>query len=146
MAVSGGCNLAHAIELEGHLQEALELFQDLVKLAEQDGVVLPGAGLIHVEIARLFYEFNKLELANQHLINGIHLCQRLADGRAETIGYVTRVQLAKGYIAEAVNSIQKAEDANPSPDTPFDLRGGEYPEVWSWLRENNFKNLSVWLG
>ena len=140
LAVSGGCNLAHAIELDGDLQEALELFQDLFELAEQDGKVLPVAGYIHVEIARLFHELNQLELASQHLIDGIQLCKQLADGRAETIGYglLVRVQLAQGNIAEAANTVQKAKDANPSPDTPFDLRGGEYPEVWLWLKENNF--------
>jgi len=147
LAVSGGCNFAHAIELEGYLQEALELFQDLFELAEQDGKVLPVAGYIHVEIARLFHELNQLDRASQHLIDGIQLCKQLADGRAETIGYglLVRVQLAQGNIAEAVNTVQKAKDANPSPDTPFDLRGGEYPEVWLWLKENNFKNLDAWL-
>jgi len=147
LAVSGGCNLAHAIELEGHLQEALELFQDLFKFVEQDGKVLPVAGYIHVEIARLFHELNQLDLASQHLIDGIQLCKQLADGRAETIGHglLTRVQLAQGNIAEAINSVQNAKDANPSPDTPFDLRGGEYPEIWLWLKENNLKNLDAWL-
>jgi len=147
LAVSGGCNLAHAIELEGHLQEALALFQDLFKLAEKDGKVLPVAGYIHVEIARLFLELNQLDLANQHLTDGIQLCKQLADGRAETIGHglLTRVQLANGDIAGALNSVQNAKEANPSPDTPFDLRGGEYPEIWLWLKENNLEKLDAWL-
>ncbi|KAA3657168.1 MAG: LuxR family transcriptional regulator [Chloroflexi bacterium] len=147
LAVSGGCNLAHTIELKGHLQQALELFHDLFQLAEQDGKAMPVAGYIHIDIARLFYELNQLDHASQHLADGIQLCKQSADGRAETIGYglLARVQLAQGDIAEAVNMVQKAKDSNPSPDTPFYLRGGEYPDVWLWLREGNLKNLDMWL-
>jgi LuxR family maltose regulon positive regulatory protein len=147
LAVSGGCNFAYAIELEGQLHQALESFQDLFQFAKQDGQVAPAEGYIHVDIARLFYEWNHLELASQHLIDGIKLCQRLADGRAETIGHglLTRVQIARGDITRAFKSVQNARDANPSPETFFELRGGEFPETWLWLKENNIKKLTGWL-
>ena len=147
LVVSGGCNLAYAIELEGDLQKAVESFQDLFKFTEQDGKVAPAAGYIHVDLARLFHELNQLELANQHLIDGIQLCQQLADGRAETIGHslLTLVQIARGDFTGAFNSVQNAKDSNPSPETSLDLRGGDYPEIWLWLKNKEYSKLSGWL-
>jgi LuxR family maltose regulon positive regulatory protein len=147
LAVSGACNLAYALELEGHLEQAVKLFQDSFQLAEQDGHVLAVAGYIHVELARTLYELNDLDAASQHLREGIELCQQLADGRAEKIGHclLARVQLAQEKSASVLDSIQKAKDADPSPGTPFDLRGGEYPQVWLWLKENKCQELKSWL-
>jgi LuxR family maltose regulon positive regulatory protein len=147
LAVSAACNLAHALELEGHLQQAIKLFQDSYQLAEQGGKALPVAGYIHVELARVLYELNELGSASQHLKEGIKLCQRLVDGRAEKIGYclLARVQLAQGKFADVLDSIQKAEGADPSPGTSFDLRGGEYPQIRLWLRQKKLKGLDVWL-
>ena len=147
LEVSGTCNLAHSLELEGHLQQSKKLFQDTFHLTEQDGKLLPVAGYIHVEIARVLYELNELDLASQHLMEGIKLCQRLADGRAEKIGHclLAMVHLAKGDFADVVNSIQNAEQADPSPETSFDLRGGEYPHVRLWLKEKKLKDVDAWI-
>jgi LuxR family maltose regulon positive regulatory protein len=147
LEVSGACNLAHSLELEGHLQQSVKLFQDTFQLTEQDGKLLPVAGYIHVEIARVLYELNELDLASQHLMEGIKLCQRLADGRAEKIGHclLARVQIAQGNFANVVDSIQKAEQADPSPETSFDLRGGEYPNIRLWLKEKKLKEVDAWI-
>jgi LuxR family maltose regulon positive regulatory protein len=147
LQVSGACNLAYTLELEGQLRQAKELFHDTFKLTDQDGRVLPVAGYIHVEIGRVFYELNELDLASQHLLDGIKLCKRLADGRAERTGHylLARVHLANGDIAEAANSIREGDQADRSPETTFDLRGGEYLQIRLWLKENNLKNIEAWL-
>ena len=51
--VSGACNVAYSIEMEGQPQEALEIFQEILQLTEQGERALPVAGLVHVEIARV---------------------------------------------------------------------------------------------
>ncbi len=147
LEVSGVCNLAYVLELQGHLQQSAKLLQDSFQLAEQDGRVLPVAGYVHVDLARVLYEFNDLDLASQHLREGIKLCQRLADGRAEKIGLclLARVRTAQGQFANALESIQKSEAADPSPGTPFDLRGGEYSRIRLWLRENKLRKVDAWL-
>jgi LuxR family maltose regulon positive regulatory protein len=105
------------------------------------------AGYIHIDGARVLYELNELELAGQHLGEGIKLCQRLADGRAEKIGHclLARVQLASGDFAGAVDSIRNAKQADPSPEILFDLRGGEYPKIRLWLKDNKLKEAEAWL-
>jgi LuxR family maltose regulon positive regulatory protein len=147
VAVSGACNHAHSLELAGHLQQSLELFQDTFELAKQDGRVLPVAGYIHKEIARVLYELNELDRADQHLQEGVKLGQQMADGRAEKVGYClwAKVQLAKGDLANAFLSIQNAEQAVSKAEVEFDLRGGEYPLVRLWLKERKIKDLETWL-
>jgi LuxR family maltose regulon positive regulatory protein len=105
------------------------------------------AGYIHVELARTLCALNDLDAASHHLKKGIELCQQLADGRAEKIGYclLARVQLAQGEYADALDSIQKAQDADPSPGTPFDLREGEYSQVRLWLKEKKLQDLEAWI-
>jgi len=147
LAVSSGCNLAHVLENEGYLQDSVEQFQSLFKLAQQDGRELPVAGYIHVDLGRLLYELNELDLAEQHLMRGVHLCKVLADGRAELIGhnFQARVDLARGDLAKVINAIKRGEEANPSPGTAFDLRGGEYPQIRLWITENMLDDLEAWI-
>jgi len=147
LEMSGSCNLGHSLELEGHLQQALELFQDTFRIAEQDGGVLPVAGYIHNELAKVLYELNELDLAGHHLTEGIKLCQRVPDGRAVSFAHclLARVQLAKGDLAGAASSIRKAEEADPSPETTFDMRGADYPHVRLWLKEKRLKEVDAWL-
>jgi LuxR family maltose regulon positive regulatory protein len=147
LAVSGACNVAYTLELSGQLQQAKNLLQDALPMAEQDGQVLPVAGYVHVDLARPLYELNDLDAASRHLKEGIELCQRLVDGRAEKIGHclMARVRLAQGQYADVRDSIQKAQDADPSPGNPFDLRGGEYLQIRLWLREKRLADLEAWL-
>jgi LuxR family maltose regulon positive regulatory protein len=147
LTVSAICNLAHAIEHKGHLQQALKLFQDSFQFAEQDGRASPVAGYSNGDLARILYELNDLEAASQHLEESIDLCQLLGDRRAETIGHclLARVRLAQGNHAGVLDSIEKARDADPSPVAPFDLRGGEYSQIWLWLKESKLKDLETWL-
>jgi LuxR family maltose regulon positive regulatory protein len=146
-AVSGACNHAYSLELAGHLQQAFELFQDSFRLAGQDGRVLPVAGYIHKEIARILYELNELDRAGQHLQEAITLCQQMADGRAEKISHclLAKVQIAKRDYAKARASIQNAEKVVLNADVTFDLRGVEYPQVYLWLHEKKISELERWL-
>ena len=147
LEVSGSCNLAHSLELEGYLEQALSLLKETFKRAEQGGRILPVAGYIHNEISKTYYELNELDLAGEHIMQGIKLCQSFADGRAVSFGYclLARLQLAKGDFTGVVDSIQKSNDANPSPGISFDMRGADYPELRLWLKQKVFDDVQAWL-
>jgi LuxR family maltose regulon positive regulatory protein len=147
VAVSGACNHAHSLELAGHLHQAVDLFQETFKSAEQDGRVLPVANYVHKEIARVYYELNELDLAKQHLLEAIELGHLMADERAEKIGHglLAKVQIARGEFANANLSIRNAEQAVPNYEIDYDLRGSDYPQVWLWLKKNKIKELERWL-
>ncbi|NCF69438.1 MAG: hypothetical protein GWP61_26085 [Chloroflexi bacterium] len=139
LEVSSACNHAYVLELEGHLQQAIKIYQDAFLIAERDGREIPVAGYIYIDLARLLYELDELGLASQHLKKGNKLCRQLMDGRAEKIGHLllARVQLAQGDVVNALNSIKNAEKAYPGQETSFDLRGGEYAQIRLWLKEKN---------
>jgi LuxR family maltose regulon positive regulatory protein len=147
VAVTSAVYLGHALELEGHLQQAVSVYQNAFKFAEQDGRELPVACYLHIDFARVLYELNELDLAYQHLTEGIKQSQLLADDRIEKIGHslLTRVYLAAGDFAQAVNSIHNAEQIIPSPEIIYDMRGGEYPHVRLWLKQKKVKEIDGWL-
>jgi LuxR family maltose regulon positive regulatory protein len=147
VTVSAACNLAYILELRGQPKQAFERYQSLFPHIEMEGKAFPVAGYVYGDIAKILYEFNDLDSAREHLEKGIKLCQRLADGRAEMIehSFLVRVQLALGDYAGARASIEAARQANPSPETVFDLRGGEYPEIRLWLKEDRLSEIEAWL-
>jgi len=147
VAVTGAIYLGHALELEGHLQQAVQVFQDAFQFTKQDGRELPVACYLHIDLARILFERNDLELAKQHLTKGIQQSQLLADDRIEDIahGLLTRVYLATEDFENAETSIRNAQKFVPSQGIVYDMRGGEYPEVRLWLKQNNFHEIKRWL-
>jgi LuxR family maltose regulon positive regulatory protein len=147
LSVSAACNLAYLIGLKGQVQQAIRILLDTLEDAKRNGKELPVAGYVYVDLARPIYQLNDLVTAKQYLEAGIEQCQRLADGRAEKIGQclLARVQIAQGEFEAAQASIQRAEDVDPSPGTPFDLRGGEHAQIWLWLKQGKLNKLESWL-
>lgn len=147
ISVSGACNQADTLELAGRLDQALNLFQNTFTLARLDGRVLPVTNYIHIGIARINYELNKLDQAEHHLLEAVKLGQQMADGRAEKIvyGLLAKVQIAKGDFDKADVSIRNAELAVPYFEVDYDLRGADHPQVWLWLKKKKFNELESWL-
>ena len=147
VAVTSSMYLVHTLELEGKLHQAIRLCQDTFQFVEQDGRELPISGYIHIDLARVLYELNQLELAHRHLKEGIKLCQLLSDKRVEEIGHclLTQIYLARGDFAEAANAVRNSERFNPSPKVVYDMRGVEYPKIRLWLKQKNLKEIEAWL-
>jgi LuxR family maltose regulon positive regulatory protein len=60
--------------------------------------------------------------------------------------FLARVYLARGDLANALDSIRRAEKAHPGSAPSVDMRGGEYPKVRLWLKQNNLVQVEAWLG
>jgi LuxR family maltose regulon positive regulatory protein len=146
LEVSGACNLAYSLEMEGRLHQAKNVFQNTFRLTKREGKVLAVAGYVHVEVARVLFEFNELDDSEQHLLKGVEYCQHLGDGRAEKIGHclLARIHIAKGEFSVAYTVIKNSDKADPSPETSFDMRGAEYPLVRLWLKEKKLKEVDIW--
>lgn len=147
LEVSSICNLAHVIEHEGYIHRSAEMFRSAFPMARQANKELPVAAYIYIDLARLLYEFNHLEKAGEYLEKGMNLCQRFGDGRAEKIGFSIQAQwqIANRQYEQAAKSIKQSEQADPSPGTPFDMRGGEYQNIYLWLKRKEFTRLATWL-
>jgi LuxR family maltose regulon positive regulatory protein len=147
VVITSTVRLAHSLELVGHLQQATGLLRNALEIANNDGRNLPVSGYIHIEFARMLYELNELDHAEQHLTEGTELCRQMADGHAEKVGHflLAKVKLARGDYEGAQASIQEGEQAFHQSKVDYDLREAEFPHVWLWLNEGNLSELRAWL-
>ncbi len=147
VAVSGACNHAHSLELAGHLQQAIELLKNTFEIANNYGKNLPVSGYIHIELGRMLYELNELNHAEEHLTEGIKLCQQMADGHAEKVGHflLAKLKIARGDYEGAQASIQEGEQTFHPSKVVYDLREADFPHIWFWLKEVNLSELRAWL-
>jgi LuxR family maltose regulon positive regulatory protein len=147
VAVASALYLGDTLEAEGHLQQAIELFEDSLQALERDGTESPLSGYLHVEVGRLYYEMGELDRASQHLREGINQCQLLSDGRVEQIGrrFLVRLCLARGDLTGALRALRHAERAHHGVAPSVDMRGGEYAQVRLWLEQNKLSEVRTWL-
>jgi len=147
VVITSTVRLAHSLELAGHLQQAAGVLRNAFEIANNDGIILPVSGYIHIEIGRMLYELNKLDHAEEHFIEGIKLCQQIAVGHAEKVGHflLAKVKIARGEFEGAKASIQEGDKAFHPTKVVYDLREADFPHVWLWLRVGNLPELKAWL-
>lgn len=96
-------------EADNHLYEAAETYQRVLKLAGNPP--LPAACEAHLGLARIFYEWNDLEAAQQHGQESIQLAQQLEQTDRVVAGEVilARLMLAQGDVSGAAAMLAKAD-------------------------------------
>ena len=101
--------LAELEVMGGHLHRAADLYRQALRLAEHRP--FPAAGLAHVGMGELLYEWNDLEGAMSHLREGIELGERSGSTNIVFPGHVllARVKLAQGDVDGAIRVIQEDE-------------------------------------
>jgi LuxR family transcriptional regulator, maltose regulon positive regulatory protein len=96
----------------GRLREAEEAFRRALQFASDRGIErLPTAGLVHIGMADLHYEWNKLDEAERELEKGIALAERAREVSDLVWGYValSRTKRALGYAEGALRMAREAE-------------------------------------
>ena len=107
--------LAQLEVIQGHLHQAARLFQQALQFAaehyDQRGVRFPIAGVIHIAMGQLLYEWDDLEGATRHLLEGIELAKQFGYSVVLADGYVglARVKQAQGDVNGALDMLQQAE-------------------------------------
>jgi LuxR family maltose regulon positive regulatory protein len=101
--------LAELQVMSGRLQRAADLYRQALRLAEQRP--FPAAGLAHVGMGELLYEWDDLDGAMRHLTEGITLGERSGSTSIVFPGHalLARVKLAQGDLEGAVHIIQEDE-------------------------------------
>jgi len=91
---------------QGKLHQAAVLCQQAIRLGEGS----PAMALTHIEFSALFYEWNDLEAAADHLRRGIELSQRSGNVEVQTGGYrmLARLEQAQGDASAALAALQEA--------------------------------------
>jgi LuxR family maltose regulon positive regulatory protein len=99
-------------ESENHLYQAAETFQSGLKLAGDHPQ--PFENEAHLGLARIFYEWNDLEAAEQHGQQSLQLARQF-DGVIDRFiiseVFLARLKLARGDVAGAVTMLAEAEQS-----------------------------------
>jgi LuxR family maltose regulon positive regulatory protein len=115
-------HLARVRATQGKLHASAELNQRALQMAAEQGWgQLPMVGLPHVWWSKLLYEWNDLQSATRHLVEGIKLVGLDRQQRILLEGYATlaRVRQAQGDAAGARDMMRCAEEVAQTSAAPW---------------------------
>jgi LuxR family maltose regulon positive regulatory protein len=110
MTIVATISLGAIQELENHLYQAAETFRRGLQLAGDHPQ--PFENEAHLGLARIFYEWNNLEAAEQYGQQGLQLAKqydRVIDRYILSEVFLARLQLARGDVAGAASMLSKTE-------------------------------------
>ena len=134
---------------QGQLHQAEDLLQKAAHMIGQEsGHYLGVVGLLDVETAALFCEWNDLEAALVRVNKGLDCL--LWWGKADDfcLAYVAlaRIQLAKGNVAEATEAVKKAVQLVQTCGIFSEAcRAVEAAQVKLWLAQRDWPEVNRWI-
>lgn len=105
-------SLGEIQELENQLYLAAESYQHVLELSGD--YPHPNAGETHLGLARIFYEWNDLEMAEQHGRRSLQLVRqydRMIDRYILTEVFLARLKLAQGDVSGAAEMLAQTEQS-----------------------------------
>jgi LuxR family maltose regulon positive regulatory protein len=140
--------LGHVQEMQGLLHQAVATHRDALQLAdERGGRPAPYAGVAHVGIAETLYEWNDLDGAMRHAMEGINLCEiggitsYMLAGRF----ILAQVAQARGDLDGALEILQKAERLAQRYDYVYLLAEQAELRARLWIAQGNVQAASRWV-
>lgn len=105
-AVAARVFIARTEASRGNLHQAADQYQQLI----QDGGPVPMLALTHLDLSGLNYEWNNLEVSEEHRRQGMELCKRSGNVEFEIAGELLKVRLkmAQGALDTAYQAAQRA--------------------------------------
>jgi LuxR family maltose regulon positive regulatory protein len=99
--------LTRILAVAGHLRQAMEGYQALLST----GMGLPMVVLLHLDLATLYYEWNDLVLAEEHLEKGKQLALRSGNCEFQIAAHLleARLRSAQGRRGQAIQAIEQAQ-------------------------------------
>jgi LuxR family maltose regulon positive regulatory protein len=146
VAVASMCQQAEVAAMGGHLHRAAEIYRQALPLAHSpEGLPMPTAGMVHVGLSVVLYEWNDLEAAAHHLAEGLELTKRMGEVMAQD-GYIllARLKQSQGDPAGALEAMQRAEVLAERTSTELDNRLVATQQARLWLRQGNLEAVGRW--
>jgi len=123
-------------EADNHLYEAAETYHRVLQLADDQPI--PIAHEAHLGLARIAYEWNDLESAEQHGQKALHLV-RLYEGMVDRLMvcemFLARLKLARGDVAGTAHLLAQIEQWARQQDFVFRLPDIAAAQVVTSLRQ-----------
>jgi LuxR family transcriptional regulator, maltose regulon positive regulatory protein len=113
-ATVGSMALARTHLVHGRLQAAAAIYRDTLARAQRQGMgQLPITAQAHVNLGRIYYEWNELDIAAQQLWQGVERMQGQGGSwlQFEVFVLLARLEQARGGRSEALAMLQRAEEA-----------------------------------
>jgi LuxR family maltose regulon positive regulatory protein len=140
--------LGHVQEMQGLLHQALATHREALQLAAEQGRrLVPYAGVAHVGIAEVLYEWNDLDGARHHATQGVNLCEiggissYLLAGRF----ILAQVSQARGDVDGALAIIQNAERLAQRYDYVYLVAEQAEFRARIWIEQGNVQSASQWV-
>jgi LuxR family maltose regulon positive regulatory protein len=137
-AVAATSRRAYTEMLAGRLRQAADICQEAVQMATgAGGRVLPVAGYALVYLGLAYREWNNLDAAARHLVQGSDLCGQVGYIMDQVVAHATlaRVLHAQGDAVGARQSLQNAEELS------LKMRG--YVLTRRWVEDAQVRLLST---
>ncbi|MCB0178926.1 MAG: helix-turn-helix transcriptional regulator [Anaerolineae bacterium] len=145
VAIVVRCQMAEGQIWQGQLHQSLATYRQALALATTpEGHLLPGAGQIYIGLAALWYEWNDLEVAAQHIAQGLDLSRQM--GEMVTFdAHIIEINLkqAQGDTAGAFTAIAQAEQLIQSFSLPVHRNLAAY-RARLWLKQGNLIAAGRW--
>jgi LuxR family maltose regulon positive regulatory protein len=135
--------------MQGRLRQAAETYRELLQPASEQVELgqLPVTGYCHLDMGDLLREWNDLDVAAQHLKEGIERIERAGSPTILLDGYIalTRLRQAQGDEEGALKAVQEAERLVSRHHLPsrFVARLAAH-QVRLWLAQGNLEAATRW--
>ena len=146
MVIIAKSNLADILVEQGQLHRAADTYTEALHLAVRpDGQISPLAGRIYAGLARLSYEHNQLNSAEQYVHLCIDLCRQWGDNEvlATATTILARLEQAQGNQEAAQEAMRVAEQlSNGHPLSPMQSIQLKSELGRLWLGQGNLEKTS----
>jgi LuxR family maltose regulon positive regulatory protein len=133
---------------QGRLHQAAETYDEALQLAIlPNGIRLPPAGRVYVQLCKALYEWNDLETMMRYARQGIELCQQGGIAEFLTAGYIllARARQAQGNLEGAQEAVHEAEQLLLGHSLPAGTTSSvEACRVRLWLAQGNLEMAARW--
>ncbi|HKI52718.1 MAG TPA: LuxR C-terminal-related transcriptional regulator [Anaerolineales bacterium] len=135
---------------QGHLQNAGKYWQQALSAIQKrenwGQYPLPLIGWVYIRLAELYYEWNKLAKAQDHLSQGLERAELGGDVQAMIAGYLiaARLKLIEGDFDKATEYLERARPNVERTQFPYWSGTFERVQLDLWLARNKLKVASSW--
>jgi LuxR family transcriptional regulator, maltose regulon positive regulatory protein len=137
MVIIANANIADILMEQGQLHRAADTYARSLQIAVRpDGQRSPLAGKIYAGMGRLFYEWNRLDNAEENIRQCIELSRNWGDSGQQAYAYVIQARLE-----QARNNPEKAQEAMREAERLI----GEHPLSPHWSIQVRSNLARVWL-
>ena len=130
--------LGNVQEADNQLYQAAETYRRILQLAGNQPLQIIGE--VHLGLARVLYEWNDLEAAEQHGRQSLHLVRqydRVIDRFIISEVFLARLKLAQGDVADAAAILTEADQSARQQNFVYRIPEVAAAQVLTLLREGN---------